>query len=312
MSDLISLVVINDEARVDSRLIATQLGVEHESFRKLVYQYQADFEEFGILRFEIGEIKGRGQPEKYALLNEDQSYLGLTYAQNTPQARALKIKLVRSFSEHRRALTQPQPQPTPAPVRKPIRSRDDLSFTQRDNQGQLQNWVVAYDRNSSWHINVAIGKAYFEEVLELGQHDPAEAQDAVQYALVNGAATNFRPESWGIECGFAMALAEALFASPRAPKRGITHQKIQPKQLVYQEDVCQKVLAAIQGEKQHGMTARGLQQACWTYRRLSADKRVELLNTLIEDEKIVAMVPKGKRTLTYVARPFVSTQELGA
>ena len=222
-----------------------------------------------------------------------------------------KFKYSDAFAAMEAALKNPSPQPTPAPVRKPIRSRDDLSFTQRDSQNQLQNWVVAHDRNSSWHINVAIGKAYFEEVLELGQHDPAEAQDAVQYALVNGAATNFRPESLGIECGFAMALAEALFASPSAPKRGITHQKIQPKQLVYQEDACQKVLAAIQGEKQHGMTARGLQQACWAYRRLSADKRAELLNTLIEDEKIVAMVHKGKRALTYVARPFVSTQEIG-
>ena len=79
------LIISDQEPRVDSRIIAGQLGVEHESFRKLIYQYQADFEEFGILRFEIGEIKGRGQPEKYALLNEDQSYLGLTYAQNTPR-----------------------------------------------------------------------------------------------------------------------------------------------------------------------------------------------------------------------------------
>jgi hypothetical protein len=104
------LVVIDQEPRIDSRLIAQQLGVEHESFRKLVYQYQADFEEFGILRFEIGEIKGRGQPEKYALLNEDQSYLGLTYTQNTEQARTLKKKLVRTFGDYRRKLaTQATP-----------------------------------------------------------------------------------------------------------------------------------------------------------------------------------------------------------
>lgn len=107
MSSLISLVVVDQEPRVDSRLIAEQLGVEHESFRKLVYQYQPDFEEFGILRFEIGEIKGRGQPQKYVLLNEDQSYLGLTYTQNTPQARDLKKRLVHSFAEHRRMLAAP-------------------------------------------------------------------------------------------------------------------------------------------------------------------------------------------------------------
>lgn len=102
MYDIVPLIDIDHEPRVDSRLIAEQLGVEHESFRKLIYQYQADFEEFGILRFEIGEIKGRGQPEKFAFLNEDQSYLGLTYVQNTEQARSLKKRLVRSFGEYRR------------------------------------------------------------------------------------------------------------------------------------------------------------------------------------------------------------------
>lgn len=140
MYDIIPLVEIDHEPRVDSRLIAEQLGVEHESFRKLLYQYQDDFEEFGQLRFEIGVVNGEfsgfkplnpvtqlrfetevgrdgfpdlksenlrtpskgGRPEKFALLNEDQSYLGLTYVQNTPQARALKKRLVRSFGEHRR------------------------------------------------------------------------------------------------------------------------------------------------------------------------------------------------------------------
>lgn len=104
MNSIISLVVIDQEPRVDSRVIADQLGVEHESTRKILLQYQSDFEEFGILRFEIGEIKGRGQPAKYALLNEDQSYLLLTYSQNTEQARDLKKRLVRAFGEQRRAM----------------------------------------------------------------------------------------------------------------------------------------------------------------------------------------------------------------
>ena len=78
MYDIIPLVEIDHEPRVDSRLIAEQLGIQHQNFRELIQSYQADFEEFGILLFETGEIRGRGQPEKFALLNEDQSYLGLT------------------------------------------------------------------------------------------------------------------------------------------------------------------------------------------------------------------------------------------
>jgi len=107
MSSLISLVVVDQEPRVDSRLIASQLGVEHQNTRELLQQYQTDFEEFGIIRFETGKIEGRGRPEKYALLNEDQSYLLLTYSQNTEQARELKKRLVRAFGEQRRAIALP-------------------------------------------------------------------------------------------------------------------------------------------------------------------------------------------------------------
>ncbi len=49
----------------------------------------------------IGEIKGRGQPERYALLNEDQAYLLLTYSRNIKRVRALKIRLVKAFRDAR-------------------------------------------------------------------------------------------------------------------------------------------------------------------------------------------------------------------
>ena len=101
MSNAIPLVQLKGEARADSRLLAEQLGNQHESTFKLIKAYEADFREFGILRFEIGEIHGRGQPEQYALLNEDQCYLLLTYSRNTPKVRALKIKLIKAFREAR-------------------------------------------------------------------------------------------------------------------------------------------------------------------------------------------------------------------
>lgn len=99
-----SLAVIDGEPRVDSRIIAAQLGVDHQNTRELIQKFQGDFEEFGILRFETGEIKGRGQPQKFYLLNEQQAYLLLTYSQNTPQAREFKKRLVQAFGEHRLAL----------------------------------------------------------------------------------------------------------------------------------------------------------------------------------------------------------------
>lgn len=105
MNTDLSLVVVDDEPRIDSRIIADQLGVERINTRELIEQYQSDFEEFGQLRFqtEVGaRPQGGGNPQKFALLNEDQCYLILTYSQNTAQARELKKRLVRAFSEYRK------------------------------------------------------------------------------------------------------------------------------------------------------------------------------------------------------------------
>jgi phage regulator Rha-like protein len=95
------------ESRVDSRIIAAHLGVQHESSMRSITDYADDFKALGILRFEIGEIQGRGQPERFVLLSEDQCYLLLAYSRNTDRVRALKLKLVLAFREarERRALT---------------------------------------------------------------------------------------------------------------------------------------------------------------------------------------------------------------
>lgn len=97
--------VVKGEPRVDSRLLAEQLGNAHESVMRLLTDYQADFEQLGILRFQIGEITGRGQPAKFTLLNEDQAYLLLTYSRNTAKVRALKVRLVQAFRDARSGQT---------------------------------------------------------------------------------------------------------------------------------------------------------------------------------------------------------------
>lgn len=92
------------EPRVDSRLLAQHLGNQHQHVRELLTGYADDFRELGILRFQTGEIRGRGQPERYALLNEDQVYLLLTYSRNTKRVRQLKVQLVKAFREARQRL----------------------------------------------------------------------------------------------------------------------------------------------------------------------------------------------------------------
>lgn len=97
------LTTVKEEPRADTRLLAQHLGNQHETVMRLVNDYRADFEQFGILRFQVGVIQGRGQPEKFALLNEDQAYLLLTYSRNSAKVRALKVKMVQAFRDARRA-----------------------------------------------------------------------------------------------------------------------------------------------------------------------------------------------------------------
>lgn len=104
----IALTTVKAEARVDTRQLALQLGNKHQNTFELLKQYQPDFESFGKVLFETGASTDSktGQSERYALLNEDQAYLLLTYSRNTVRARELKVRLVKSFGEARRAAVQ--------------------------------------------------------------------------------------------------------------------------------------------------------------------------------------------------------------
>jgi phage regulator Rha-like protein len=90
------------EPRIDSRLLAQHLQNKHQSLFELIKNHRADFEELGLLRFQTGKAKG-GRPEKFTMLNEDQSTLALSYSKNTPRVRQLKVMLVKAFGEARRA-----------------------------------------------------------------------------------------------------------------------------------------------------------------------------------------------------------------
>ena len=107
MSNLnISIQTVQDILVVDSRLVASELGILHKNFKELIRTYQSDFEQLGTLAVGSAESTG-GRPETFFYLNEDQCYLSLTYSLNTPKVRAAKLKLVQAFRAAREA-SQPQ------------------------------------------------------------------------------------------------------------------------------------------------------------------------------------------------------------
>jgi len=95
----------NSQLVVDSRLIAQELGVQHNNFMQLIYNYQIEAEkEFGIYLFQTEKLSGRGRPQKYVLLTEDQANFLLTLVDNTSQSVRLKAKLVKGFSKAKELL----------------------------------------------------------------------------------------------------------------------------------------------------------------------------------------------------------------
>jgi len=80
-----------------SDVVAEFADIQHHTATRLIQKYESDFKEFGILRFQIEEIKGRGQPEKHYQLNEEQATLLISYFKNTPKVRVFKKELVRQF-----------------------------------------------------------------------------------------------------------------------------------------------------------------------------------------------------------------------
>ena len=108
MNDIVFLVDNTKEPFTTSDVIAAFAGIQHHTVTRLIQQHEADFKEFGILRFEIEEIKGRGQPAKHYQLNEEQATLLMTYLKNTAQVRAFKKELVRQFYAMRTELYKAQ------------------------------------------------------------------------------------------------------------------------------------------------------------------------------------------------------------
>lgn len=102
-SQIVEIVTDKKEPQIDSRTIAASLGVKHKNTFALIQDFKTDFEQLGKVRFKT-EALPSGQSGKFAMLNEDQCYLLLTYSRNSKHVRALKVKLVKAFSEARRAL----------------------------------------------------------------------------------------------------------------------------------------------------------------------------------------------------------------
>ncbi|QND83418.1 Phage regulatory protein Rha [Chromobacterium vaccinii] len=103
-TEALPLVLAKDGPRIDSRVIAAELGIQHDNQIQTLEAHREHFERLGVFRFQTEKINpGRGRPARFALLNEDQAYFAATLARNTARAVEVKFRLVKAFSEARKA-----------------------------------------------------------------------------------------------------------------------------------------------------------------------------------------------------------------
>lgn len=106
--------LVDGEPITDTLIVADRTGNQHASVIRLVRDNLGDFEKFGLVRFEIRPRQtgqhGGGDIE-YAVLNEQQATLLITYLRNTAPVRELKVRLVRDFYAMRQMIVSQTPAP---------------------------------------------------------------------------------------------------------------------------------------------------------------------------------------------------------
>ena len=94
------------EPYTTSEIIAECAEVKHHTIQELLRKHKSDFENYGIIAFEMRKLDRRGRPMKIYRLNEQQATLLITYLKNTEPVRQFKMNLVKAFFEMRDELSK--------------------------------------------------------------------------------------------------------------------------------------------------------------------------------------------------------------
>lgn len=109
MSEVQTINIVEDaegELRVSSLIIAGRTEIQHKNVLELVRKNLSELSAFGGVAFETRPFMTAGgeQVREYALLNEPQSTLLMTFMRNSPVVVKFKVELVKQFYAMRQAL----------------------------------------------------------------------------------------------------------------------------------------------------------------------------------------------------------------
>lgn len=134
MQELISITTDGQGSLlVDSVDFAEGLGIQHKNLLETISTHKQAIEaDFGLIAFETRKVEGKGRPETFALLTEDQALFVGTLSRNSARVIAFKSVLVRSFAEARKR-SEPAPA-LPAPS-----ATEQMMLTLMQQQAQLMS-----------------------------------------------------------------------------------------------------------------------------------------------------------------------------
>ncbi|RAZ50416.1 Rha family transcriptional regulator [Campylobacter hyointestinalis] len=182
---------------VSHTIIAQNTDNEARSVRLLIENHLSDFEEFGVLSFEMtkplnAELGGR--PSKIYYLNEPQATLLLTYLQNTPIVREFKKALVKEFYQMRGSFAIANEKFTEVLTALSQKSSEADEFKQKYYES-LENEVkllrqVANQSKKELIYNTKLSKSEKENIIKLYKSGLSQAEICRQISRSDAAVRN--------------------------------------------------------------------------------------------------------------------------
>ncbi|WP_373740187.1 antA/AntB antirepressor family protein [Neisseria sp.] len=149
----------------------------------------------------------------------------LAMVERNEQGRAARRYFIECEKKLHQAQRPSEKKRLPATVKRHIRNREDLSFTRRDEKGNLINWFPPTDERGmyDWYEAYAVGEAWFGEVVELAGNNPQEAYHALRLAarLMADYARDTAKQGLGFVEGFFDKMARYTLAAVIEHRSGV-------------------------------------------------------------------------------------------
>src|SRR5579859_2974983 len=104
MDGALEIVSVDGECRIDSRIVAQGIGVQHDNLMQTITKYQRGLEKYGLLLFQTGAVKHAGTRGtkyiKFALLNKEQFGYLLMFVRVTDIVREYREFVYDTFLEY--------------------------------------------------------------------------------------------------------------------------------------------------------------------------------------------------------------------